>query len=569
MNDKSRSTQIVHVLFLDIVGYSRETTSVQSRLIAALNAAVAASPAYEEEWQAQAVQPLPTGDGMALLFWADVIAPSRCAVDVSRSLHTAGAAHNVGVKVRMGIHSGLVQKQMDIAGRENVVGEGINTAQRVMDFGEAGHILLSAQYAMWLQHFDEWVGLAHPLGEGAAKHGQKVQLYSLHGRDFGNTAAPSRLAAHGAGALGAKAKSMAGMPSVVAPDSHTLLSGSLDRTVKIWDIAHVVRPAFAAEVGVVASIAYSRDGSRLLTSGARASSNFAHVWDAHTHTLVCTTPAHADGVMAAFSPDGRRLVLAGEDKTLTLCDANTGGVTARFEGVQEPLTTAAWSPDGKWIATGGRGAGFHPRLWDAVTHKESAAFARQQGHLGWVLSLAFSPDSHMLVSGGGNGELRWWDTVTQKEISPPPRQVGGQTVTSDFAHRQNIFALAFSPDGRYLVTGSEDNTARLWDTRSRQPIHLMPGHTDIVYAAAFSPDGRTLVTGGKDGTIKMWALSTLRDNILQDTVTLRGDREGVSSLAFSPDGATLAVGHKSGVVVLWQGERSSSETRLAGRNSTL
>lgn len=223
MNDKSRSAQIAHVLFLDIVGYSRETTSAQSRLIATLNAAVAASPAYEEARQAQAVQPLPTGDGMALLFWNDVIAPSRCAVDVSRGLHIAGAAHNGGVKARMGIHSGLVQKQMDIAGRENVVGEGINAAQRIMDFGDAGHILLSAQYALWLQQFDEWVGLAHPLGEGAAKHGQKVQLYSLHGHDFGNAAAPSRLSAPVAGAMGAKAKGVSGMPSLVAPQKVALL----------------------------------------------------------------------------------------------------------------------------------------------------------------------------------------------------------------------------------------------------------------------------------------------------------------------------------------------------------
>ena len=189
MNEKPRSVQIAHVLFLDVVGYTRETTGAQSRLIDALNAAVSASPAYESARQAGAVQPIPTGDGMALLFYSDVIAPAQCAVDVARKLR--GAAN---LPVRMGLHSGLVQRQMDITGKENVVGEGINTAQRVMDFGDAGHILLSVQYATWLQQFEDWATLAHALGEGAAKHGQKVQLYSLYGKDFGVERDPGKTA---------------------------------------------------------------------------------------------------------------------------------------------------------------------------------------------------------------------------------------------------------------------------------------------------------------------------------------------------------------------------------------
>ena len=142
---------------------------------------------------------------MALLFFNDVIAPAQCAVEVSRSLRRRRDAKD-GLRVRMGIHSGLVQKQMDIAGRENVVGEGINTAQRVMDFGDTGHILLSAQYALWLQQFDDWTPSIHPLGEGAAKHDQKVQLYSLHATEFGNSAVPQKLGGTAAGTKSAGAQ---------------------------------------------------------------------------------------------------------------------------------------------------------------------------------------------------------------------------------------------------------------------------------------------------------------------------------------------------------------------------
>jgi hypothetical protein len=152
-----------------------------------LNAAVSTAPAFAGARSAGAVVALPTGDGMALAFWQDVLAPVRAAVEIAHDV----SGH--GIPLRMGIHSGLVQMQMDIANRENIVGEGINTAQRVMDFGDAGHILLSAQYAAWVQHFAEWADLLHPLGEGTAKHAQVISLYSLYGDGFGLATPPSKL----------------------------------------------------------------------------------------------------------------------------------------------------------------------------------------------------------------------------------------------------------------------------------------------------------------------------------------------------------------------------------------
>ena len=179
--------RITHLLFLDIVGYSRNTTSAQARLLESLNAAVNQAPAYAAAKAGNSVQPIPTSDGMALDFTNDVMAPAQCAVEISRALKTAD------LKLRMGIHSGLVKPQVDITGRVNLVGEGINTAQRVMDMGDAGHILLSAQYAAWLNQFDEWSPLIHLIGEGTAKHNQILSLYSLHGHNFGLSSLPSKL----------------------------------------------------------------------------------------------------------------------------------------------------------------------------------------------------------------------------------------------------------------------------------------------------------------------------------------------------------------------------------------
>jgi class 3 adenylate cyclase len=212
MDDRPRTAQIAHVLFVDVVGYSRQTTSAQSRLLARLNAAVEASAAYTEARAADAVHPFPTGDGMALVFTQDVIAPARCAAEVSRTLREGEA-----LPVRMGIHSGLVQSQVDIAGRENVVGEGINTAQRVMDCGDAGHILLSAQYAAWLGQFEEWSPRMERLGEGETKHGQRLVLYSLRGEGFGRGDRPAKLRAEEAhpGTSGVPAEKAEGQQKVV------------------------------------------------------------------------------------------------------------------------------------------------------------------------------------------------------------------------------------------------------------------------------------------------------------------------------------------------------------------
>ena len=193
MNERSSAAQIAHVLFLDIVGFSRQSTEAQGQMIQRLNEGVHAAPAFAAARQAQRVQALPTGDGMALLFFDDVMAPAQCALEVARALQ-----QETDLSVRMGLHSGLVQQQIDIAGQENYVGEGLNTAQRVMDFGEEGHILLSAQYATWLQQFDEWTPWIQPLGVAVGKHDLKVRLFRLSAPDAGKADRPAALPAPGA-----------------------------------------------------------------------------------------------------------------------------------------------------------------------------------------------------------------------------------------------------------------------------------------------------------------------------------------------------------------------------------
>ena len=181
--------EIGHVLFLDLVGYSKLITEEQQERIGLLTEIVLATPQVAASTDEQVVR-LPTGDGMALVFRRSVEEPARCALEIARALR----AHPQ-VEVRMGINSGPVSAIVDLNGRTNIAGAGINLAQRVMDCGDAGHILLSKRVAEDLAQFREWREHLHDLGECEVKHGVRVALVSFHTDDAGNPDFPQKLKA--------------------------------------------------------------------------------------------------------------------------------------------------------------------------------------------------------------------------------------------------------------------------------------------------------------------------------------------------------------------------------------
>lgn len=174
------STQIAHILFLDIVGWSRESINAQGRLLAELSRLVTECPTFQAVKAAGQLMAFPSGDGMWILFKDDLTGPAKCATELAGLLRATP-----GLAVRMGIHSGPVRYQTDIAGTQTVVGDGINMAKRVMDMGDNGHILMSAQYASWLKQFEEWTGSIKPFGFGQTKHGEKIELFSLVSASYG------------------------------------------------------------------------------------------------------------------------------------------------------------------------------------------------------------------------------------------------------------------------------------------------------------------------------------------------------------------------------------------------
>ena len=183
--------EIAHVLLIDVVGYSRLLIDDQQAAVQKLNKAVRDSGEFRSADAAGKVIRLPTGDGAALIFFTTPEAPVRCAVEVTRQLRS----HDSPAQVRMGIHSGPVTYVQDVDGGTNVAGAGINLAQRVMDCGDAGHILLSQRVAEDIGQFREWLTHLHEIGGCDVKHGVRVHLFNLHGADFGNPALPGKVAA--------------------------------------------------------------------------------------------------------------------------------------------------------------------------------------------------------------------------------------------------------------------------------------------------------------------------------------------------------------------------------------
>ena len=185
--EDSLRLEIGHVLFVDIVGYSRLLIDEQKERLQRLTHIVLATQEVRDATGEHLIT-LPTGDGMALVFRNHLEAPVRCAIEIAQALRS-----HPEIPVRMGIHSGPVSEVKDINARTNIAGPGINLAQRVMDCGDSGHILLSQRVADDLAQYRQWAPHLHDLGDCTVKHGVRIRIFNLHAETFGNAENPAKL----------------------------------------------------------------------------------------------------------------------------------------------------------------------------------------------------------------------------------------------------------------------------------------------------------------------------------------------------------------------------------------
>ena len=288
--------------------------------------------------------------------------------------------------------------------------------------------------------------------------------------------------------------------------------------------------------GAVNSVSFSPDGKRIV-SGSRDKT--LKIWDAHGGDReLLTLKGHSGSVESvSFSPDGRRIVSGSSDETLKVWDAETGLVLLTLEG-HDYVTSVAFSPDGKRIVSGSKDDTL--KVWDAETGQEILTL---KGHSGSVESVAFSPDGRRIVSGSFRfiqaarylvGEIKVWDAETgQETLTLEGRSVGTTSVI-------------FSPDGRRIVSGRSRDTLKVRDDETGQELLTLKGHSGYVSSVAFSPDGKRIVSGCSDHTLKLWDAKTG-----QEILTLKGHTSYVESVAFSPDGRRIVSGSSDETVILW------------------
>jgi hypothetical protein len=295
------------------------------------------------------------------------------------------------------------------------------------------------------------------------------------------------------------------------------------------------------------SVAYSPDGKTVLTG----SGDLARLWDAETGMEKVVLKGHKHEIYSVcFSPDGKSVLTGSKDQTARLWDAQTGLEKAVLKGHTESVVCTCFSSDGKYALTGSGVFGFwtpkqkvpgDARMWDVQTGHEKVVF---KGHVLGLSSTCFSPDGKQVLTGSFDKTARLWDAQTGVEkVVLREQMLADRSMKS----RYSIMCVAYSPDGKTVLTGSDDCVARLWDAETGLEKVVLKGHKHAVTSVAYSPAGKTVLTlASGDTMVRLWDAETGMEHAI-----LQGHTRGVTSAAFSPDGKRVVTGSMDTTVRLW------------------
>ncbi len=323
-----------------------------------------------------------------------------------------------------------------------------------------------------------------------------------------------------------------------SPDGSRILTGSREGLVRLWetDSGKMLTTLYISD-GTVTSVVFSPDGSRMLTGSFDGA---ARIWEVDSGRLLMTLNDHQARVTSvAFSLNGSKVLTGSGDGTAKLWEADNGELLMTLEGHTQAVTSVAFSPDGTKAATGSYDS--TGQIWDLVN--KGLPLVTLRGHLFRlaVTSVTFSPDGAKVLTGANDSTIRMWKTTN------------GEELMSLKGHQEGVTSVAFSPDGSEILSGSGDGIAQLWDATSGLPLLKLYSHADKVTSVAFSFDGRSILTGSWDRTARLW--EPVKGQVL---LPLKGHANEVTDVAFSPDGTKAVTGSVDQTLGLWEtasGER--------------
>ncbi len=335
----------------------------------------------------------------------------------------------------------------------------------------------------------------------------------------------------------------------LSPDGQTIAVGDSNGNIYLWNISTAqLLDTFSGHKGWVWSVAFSPDG-KTLASGSSDSS--VRLWDVESGSCLQVLTDHTGCVWSvSFSADGQQLASCSDDKTVRLWNLQ-GQCLRVLKGHTQSVYAVHFAPDRQTLASSSNDTTV--RIWDV---SNGNCLSVLQGHTSGVRCVRYSPDGQLLASGCRDGSIQLWSNYLSHDRHPKSHFINS-SVKLLHGHADFVWDIAFSPDGRLLVSGGRDGTLRLWNVQDGQPIHVLEGHTHDVYGLAISADNQLLISTGEDQTVRLWHLQSGRN-----LKTLRGYTGGVHSLSLSADGQLLASSGQNETIQVWRLQLDSNLPRL-------